>query len=388
MSSDLSEQAELCSDRGNEYPFCLPTSSDVWQDGSTQSFVWNKKYPFYVDYERLDLYLYHYIKFEYINVKNFTNLERRSGGIEVTVDDSWFLSPLQNGESSKNWTMMGFYLPSKANPAVELASPTSMYPRPFNFTVTQLSNSSKDNTNPLSTNSNSNNDGSRSQNGPSSTPSTSLPAWAIAAIVIGIIGLLCAAAALIWLQIDNNDNASMTSKTYITGGLGGTGNAIMTSMENISSVGSLASSRPFSPPNTPFVPNTPPLRPPPIPLSPSSSTNDWHSYQYQPQSVAIGSNSGSNSFIIPSTEEDEELRRRRLGEALLQRQLAEDGTSVKHAGRLTRVRSLADIKKKATIVESGISQRQHSMLSSSSSVSSCTPTTGTMSSSHPLPQSQ
>ncbi|KAI7897791.1 uncharacterized protein BX663DRAFT_527206 [Cokeromyces recurvatus] len=44
---------------------------------------------------------------------------------------------------------------------------------------------------------------------------------------------------------------------------------------------------------------------------------------------------------------DEELRRRRLGEALLQRQLEEDGASVKHAGRFTRVKSLADIQKSA-----------------------------------------
>lgn len=45
--------------------------------------------------------------------------------------------------------------------------------------------------------------------------------------------------------------------------------------------------------------------------------------------------------------EVEELKRRKLGEALLQRQLEEDGTSVKHAGRFTRVKSLADIPKSA-----------------------------------------
>lgn len=46
-------------------------------------------------------------------------------------------------------------------------------------------------------------------------------------------------------------------------------------------------------------------------------------------------------------QEQEELKRRRLGEVLLQRQLEEDGTSVKHAGRFTRVKSLADIQKSA-----------------------------------------
>ena len=48
-----------------------------------------------------------------------------------------------------------------------------------------------------------------------------------------------------------------------------------------------------------------------------------------------------------SSEEDEELRRRRLGEALLQRQLEEDGTSVKHAGHFTRVKSMAEMQKSA-----------------------------------------
>jgi hypothetical protein len=48
-------------------------------------------------------------------------------------------------------------------------------------------------------------------------------------------------------------------------------------------------------------------------------------------------------------EEEEELKRRKLGETLLQRQLEEDGTSVKHAGRFTRVKSLNDIPKHATL---------------------------------------
>lgn len=50
---------------------------------------------------------------------------------------------------------------------------------------------------------------------------------------------------------------------------------------------------------------------------------------------------------VSDWEEDPEVKRRRLGEALLQRQLEEDGTFVQNAGRLTRVRSLADIPKSA-----------------------------------------
>lgn len=57
-----------------------------------------------------------------------------TGGLTVTVDDSWFLSatPIE-----KNITLFGYYLPSTLDPAQELTNINSMYPRPFNFTVTR-----------------------------------------------------------------------------------------------------------------------------------------------------------------------------------------------------------------------------------------------------------
>ncbi|KAL0137120.1 hypothetical protein V8B55DRAFT_1545653 [Mucor lusitanicus] len=381
MQSALSDQAQSCSDQGNQYPFCSPVSTDVWTNGSTHDFVWNFNYPFYVGYESISLYLYYYIKFEYQNVKNFTNLDRSTGGIEVTVDDSWFLAPLNPGDSPKNWTMLGFYLPSTLNSAQELASPTSMFPRPFNFTITQFAppgNSSTTNiTNTTnSTNTNNSNDKNNGNSSNSSSSSSALPGWAIAVIVIAVIALVCGAAALIWAILISRRNKRSNKLIPIVGagGKGGgrkgdsskgsgekgglykdsasinsqakinafrsTDSVPMSAAENASSVGTLASRQTYTQPFTPYDNNK---------LSSTDavlladtfrntlgrSTADWN-----PPTAAGGS--------VPYDDpEEEELKRRRLGEALLQRQLEEDGTSVKHAGRFTRVKSLADIQKSA-----------------------------------------
>lgn len=107
--------------------------------------------------------------------------------------------------------------------------------------------------------------------------------------------------------------------------------------ENTSSIGSLTSRRTYDP----------------QPLSPAFDANNKFS---SGDAVLLGdmfrntlgrSTADWNNSVTIGDDEEEELKRRRLGEALLQRQLEEDGTSVKHAGRFTRVKSLADIQKSA-----------------------------------------
>ncbi|CEP15952.1 hypothetical protein [Parasitella parasitica] len=371
MESALSEQAKSCSDQGNQYPFCYPLSTDVWTNGSTHSFVWNFNYPFYVGYDSISLYLYYYLKFEYINVKNFTNLSTKSGGIEVTVDDSWFLNPLDPGEQPKNWTMLGFYLPSTLNSAQELASPTSMFPRPFNFTITQFAPPGDSTTNIANTRNSTNNKSNDKNNGNGdSLSSSALPGWAIAIIVIAVIALICGATALVWAMLisrrnkrsnkliptaaaggsresegrnDENgntnekqlykDTASLNSQAKMTA-FRSTDSVPMSTAENASSVGTLASRQTYTQPFTPY--------------DNKLSSNDAVLLADTFRNTLGRSAAEWNPAASGSCdEEQEELKRRRLGEALLQRQLEEDGTSVKHAGRFTRVRSLADIQKSA-----------------------------------------
>ncbi|KAI8640327.1 hypothetical protein BD408DRAFT_419899 [Parasitella parasitica] len=378
MQSALSDQAKSCSDQGNQYSFCYPLSTDVWTNGSTHDFVWNFNYPFYVGYDSISLYLYYYLKFEYTNVKNFTNLSTKTGGIEVTVDDSWFLTPLEPGEPPKNWTMLGFYLPSTLDSAQELASPTSMFPRPFNFTITQFAPPGDSTTNIANTRNSTNsksNDKNNNNNG-DSLSSSALPSWAIAIIVIAVIALICGATALVWAMLisrrNKRNNKLLPAAAAGVGGVGGgsgagdelhdesgnnnekqlykdtasfnsqakmtafrsTDSVPMSAAENASSVGTLASRQTYTQPFTPYDNK----------LSSTDAVLLADTFRNTlGRSTAEWNPAASGS----GDDEQEELKRRRLGEALLQRQLEEDGTSVKHAGRFTRVRSLADIQKSA-----------------------------------------
>lgn len=414
--SGVLEQAQSCAEQGNSYPFCSPMSNDVWTNGSTHSFIWNYNYPFYVGYEKVNLYLYYIIKFEYVSVKNYTDIDRSLGGVQVTVDDSWFLSPLPDGAPPENLTMAGFYLPNGFSPYSEISSPISMFPRPFNFTVTQFAKPANGTNNSNSTNSNgngNNSNGSNNNNNNNSNAghySSSLPGWAIAVIVLAVIAFICGVAALIWTMLLSrrnrrsnklipmiggsgragsnhssnhpdsrggvgggamiggsssshhdkkkypHDNASINSQTKVNA-YRSTDSVPMTTTsaaENASSIGTLTSRHAYASPLSPTGGyemssnnnNNKLSSNDAVFLSDTfrntlgrTAVNDWNTTAAPPPP-------GMAEEIIPE-EEDEEMKRRRLGEALLQRQLEEDGTSVKHAGRFTRVRSLADIPKSA-----------------------------------------
>lgn len=206
-------------------------------------------------------------------------------------------------------------------------------------------NNTNSTTNPNSNDNNNNN--SNDSNNKSSLSSSPLPGWAIAVIVIAVIAFICGVAALIWAIVMSRRNKRNNKLIPIAGGGGGskgynasinsqtkvtafrsTDSVPMTTAsagENASSIGTLAyaaydSSNKLSSTDAVLLADT-------FRNTLGRSTNDW------------------NSSV--EEQEQEELKRRRLGEVLLQRQLEEDGTSVKHAGRFTRVKSLADIQKSA-----------------------------------------
>ncbi|CAO3645937.1 unnamed protein product [Mucor hiemalis] len=298
--------------------------------------------------------------------------------------------------------MAGFYLPNGFSPYSEISSPISMFPRPFNFTVTQFAtpangtNNSNNSTN-NNPNGNDNNNNGNNHNASNGHYSTSLPGWAIAVIVLAVIAFICGVAALIWTMLLSrrnrrsnklipmiggngragsnhssnhpdggivggssshdkkkypHDNASINSQTKVNA-YRSTDSVPMTTTsaaENASSIGTLTSrhayASPLSPTGYEMSSNNKLSSNDAVFLSDTfrntlgrTAVNDWNTTATPPPP-------GMGEEIIPE-EEDEEMKRRRLGEALLQRQLEEDGTSVKHAGRFTRVRSLADIPKSA-----------------------------------------
>lgn len=198
---------------------------------------------------------------------------------------------------------------------------------------------------------NNNNNNSNNNNNNAYSSSSHLPGWAIAVIVIAVIAFICGVAALIWAVLisrrnkRNNKLIPIAGTTGTSGSKGGGYNGSINSQtkvtafrstdsvpmttasagENASSIGTLAyagydSSNKLSSTDAVLLADT-------FRNTLGRSVNDW------------------NASL--EDQEQEELKRRRLGEVLLQRQLEEDGTSVKHAGRFTRVKSLADIQKSA-----------------------------------------
>ncbi|KAI9340131.1 hypothetical protein BD770DRAFT_399845 [Pilaira anomala] len=376
QSEEISDLANECAGRGNQYASCLPESDAVWVNGTSHAFIWNRNNPYYVGYEKISLYLYYIVKFEYVSVKNFTDLDRTYGGIQVIVDDSWFLESLPDNSLPQNLSISAFYLPSTLSPYAEISSPISMFPRPYNFTVTQFALTTDISTLSSPDSTSSNTDTNNNSNEKISTASENtnnnsqhhgldssiLPGWAIAVIVIAVIAFICAVIALIWAIIISRRNkrtnkldpisrsGGVTTTTTTTTGSGGGGGGYhkeysgsinsqtkvtafrstdsvpMTTGstgENASSIGTLA----YDNNNNKFASSEGVFMADSFRSTLGRSTSDWNTVIDEP--------------------EVEELKRRKLGEALLQRQLEEDGTSVKHAGRFTRVKSLADIPKSA-----------------------------------------
>lgn len=82
--------------------------------------------------EHIDLYMYYRENYEYRPIKNWTDLPRAQGFLDVQVDGTWFPT---RSTTNKTWTLYGYYLPSGLDPTAELTNPASQYPRPFNFSV-------------------------------------------------------------------------------------------------------------------------------------------------------------------------------------------------------------------------------------------------------------
>ncbi|KAI8364731.1 uncharacterized protein BYT42DRAFT_590179 [Radiomyces spectabilis] len=332
----MAPEARPCFDRGEGFPFCSPLPTDTWVNGSHHEFIWNYNSAYYAAHDYLDLFLYHIEHFTYHSIRNWTQLHTRDGSLPVQVDDSWFPTQLQPGDNNKTWTLYGYYLPSGMDPYHELPDTTSFYPRPFNFSAIQVAPLP----NPLQA---------------ESSDDHHLQPWMIAVIVIAIVAFLAAVTASVWafLVSRRNKRKNKLSPTDSSGAPDSHPAAAMTDPEKSrSTVGLVDSVSIYS--NTPMMlgrssgslrhsgtENASTIR----------SANTWRRAELSPSSPTLASvthpmsshlahepsSPPANAFrsMLPSTnqrdDDEEEDRRRRLGQVLLQQQLAEEGTSVKHA---------------------------------------------------------
>ncbi|KAF7731578.1 hypothetical protein EC973_009342 [Apophysomyces ossiformis] len=321
-----------CQDKGNGYAFCSP----LWTDTC---------YPFYSFSDRLNLFLYYKENYAYRAIKNWTDLVRKDGELPVTVDDSWFPTQLEPGSGNKTWTLYGYYLPAGLDPTAELVSPESQYPRPFNFSAVQFA---------YATDGSSASGGrgaARTDDQQGSDQSTShgalLPAWAIAVIVIGAVALLATAATLIILAVLRTRRRKRTNKLMPS--------ATVRDMDRVDRNYDMIN-KPAPPYDGGSIYSTTPM-----------ISADGNARFTDPQRLSALENSSrpsiagyastsklSDGTMLTDTfraaihrsdwssHETDEQRRRRLGEELLQQQLAEEGASVKHAERRpTRIQCVA-----------------------------------------------
>ncbi|CAO3587290.1 unnamed protein product [Absidia cylindrospora] len=224
------------------------------------------------------------------------------------VDDSWFPTPLYN-QSQKQWTMYGFYLPSFMNPTQELSNPDSQYPRPFNFSIIQFGKTQIGNNNNTTTST------TVTQNGPLSSPTNqsndmvhAFPIWAIIVLAITSATLfLLLMMTLLWFLYRRSPKDE-TKDTM-------NNNKLLA--ENEIATPSSTSPSPLPLSNEPPVAATLP--------NPRHSDASW-----QRRSSLLSS---SNAAILGETVQkmiespdwdDQEERRRRLGDQLLRKELEAD----------------------------------------------------------------
>ncbi|KAI8143718.1 hypothetical protein BJV82DRAFT_668164 [Fennellomyces sp. T-0311] len=320
-----------CANMGNNYPTCAPTPSDTWYQGSEYKFIWNSKFPYFIteaplDQNQLDLHLYYRENYAYRHITSWSNLPLLTGSLSVTVNNSWFPSPAQEG-TNQTWTLYAWFLPSGKNATHELVDTYSMFPRPFNWTVVQFYD-------PNYTNENNGNGGDRSgSNSSSNDGGGGLPGWAIAVITIACVAFVAAIGALIavWYmrrRQKQNQRQPMTmteaaaiaaarhrdpSAPTVPGTMKSDGASIYSNTPIVAAAGTTSRDSATTDGST----STRPRGSPPADTFRNLMFSEW-------KSRMPDSSSG--------TDEDE-LRRRRLGEALLQRELEEEGAAVKHTDR-------------------------------------------------------
>ncbi|CAO3592831.1 unnamed protein product [Absidia cylindrospora] len=341
------DSSYACSQKDNQYPYCSPLTTDTWVNGTTHQFIWNFNFPFYVSSDTLTLNLYYIKNYQYTTIKTWTDLTTSDGELTATVDDSWFPTP--NYDGNKTWPLYIYYLPSAMNASAELQNTNSLYPRPYNFSVIQLPSPEPPNSN-LPPNSN-------TPTSYSSNQHHGLPGWGIALIVIAsvavaaVLGIL-AWAYLVYLPRKRRQNANNggtnekgpspyyghphgSSSIIPIGGIGGGGSpnektesiyshspmfagAAAVGVHSSISVGGCTSQTSL---------------PPSIHRMTSQDSvtmsDSLRQMVYRPDWTTID-------------EDMDEEKRRRLGEELLQRQLAEDGatTMVKQTQPTTRLASM------------------------------------------------
>ncbi|KAI9497432.1 hypothetical protein BDB00DRAFT_623232 [Zychaea mexicana] len=329
----------------------------------------------------VNVHLLYMIDDEYTSIKNWTDQALSPGTIVELVDDTWFPSLLPDNSANKTWEPYIYVITDGYDYREEIEYDYN-FPAPIQFQLIQNAHNS-------STSDSGNGDGNGNSN--SSESSSGLKGWMIAVIVIACVLFVAALAALFWLfrrlrrnkaaaaaggdqrnLIQGNNGASQMSSPVIPAARPFAG-----SLTNASSMGGGDARNDMSSihSSTPIVlhggsqrtANSPITHSPSSPKSMSdfdkSSPAVAHIMQQQEARQSSSILSSTDAIMIADTfrqfmrkpewnehhdEEDEEVggafksqhfadsdneKRKRVGDELLRKELAQEGTSVQQIER-------------------------------------------------------
>ncbi|CEP12442.1 hypothetical protein [Parasitella parasitica] len=133
VTTDSSSSSTTCGSNGNTDTICSPKAGDIWKNGTWYPITWNTKYPSYVSYPALDVYIYFVQNYQNVLIKNITNISTSKGNVPVLVDDTWRLDP-----SAQTYKSLVYIVPSGINPEEEMTNRFSDYPPPIYNLVEQM----------------------------------------------------------------------------------------------------------------------------------------------------------------------------------------------------------------------------------------------------------
>ncbi|QRV77338.1 transmembrane protein [Ceratobasidium sp. AG-Ba] len=120
-----------CGDVGNDILSCYPTANTTVVQGGWTRYVWNYRYPEYIGYVNLDIYLFHADSGQ--AAASWTNVPNAAGWHGVTVgDEFWGTRGVTGWREGQNQTMPFYFLAVSAG-----ATLNGGEPRQSTFTAVQ-----------------------------------------------------------------------------------------------------------------------------------------------------------------------------------------------------------------------------------------------------------
>ncbi|KAG9080376.1 hypothetical protein FRC06_006662 [Ceratobasidium sp. 370] len=111
-----------CGDVGNDILSCYPTSNTTVHQGGWTRYVWNYRYPEYIGYVNLDIYLFH--ADSGVVATRWTNVPNDSGWQGVSVNDAfWGTRGVSGWRDGQNQTMPFYFVAVSAGATLDGGEP-------------------------------------------------------------------------------------------------------------------------------------------------------------------------------------------------------------------------------------------------------------------------